>query len=40
MEDRITQLGMGIPKLDQDLNKMQQEIQLLVERYTEANKKV
>ena len=31
---------MGIPKLDQDLNKMQQEIQLLVERYTEANKKV
>ena len=29
---------MGIPKLDTDLNKMQHEIQTLVEHYTEANK--
>ena len=39
LEERITQLGMGIPKLDQDLNRMQHEISVLVERYTEANKK-
>jgi len=38
LEERITQLGMGIPKLDTDLNKMQHEIQTLVEHYTEANK--
>ena len=38
LEDRISQLGSGIPKLDQDLLKMQHEIQILVERYTEANK--
>ena len=38
LEERITQLGMGIPKLDQDLNKMQHEIQVLVERYAEADR--
>lgn len=40
LEERITQLGMGIPKLDNDLSKMQHEIQILVERYTEVNKLV
>lgn len=33
-------LSMGFPKIDNDINRMQQEIQILVERYTEANKAV
>ena len=32
------QLGNGIPKLDSDLLRMQHEIQILVERYTESTK--
>ena len=40
LEDKIMGLSMGFPKVDNDINRMQQEIQILVERYTEADKAV
>ena len=38
LQDRISQLGTGIPRLDLDLQTMQQEISALVENYTQATK--
>lgn len=38
LEDRICHLGMGIPRLDHDLQNAQQEIQTLVEHYIETTK--
>ena len=38
LEEKIMQLGVGLPKLDADLQKMQFEMQTLVQNYGELQK--
>lgn len=39
LEDKIMQLGVGLPRLDNDLKMMQIEMQHLVQNYGELQKK-
>ena len=39
LEDKIMQLGVGLPKLDSDLKMMQIEMQHLVQNYGELQRK-